>query len=195
MKGMYVVFEGIDGSGKTTLLRMAAEEIVAAGNVVYHIPGYVVPELKELIIPELQRAEPDQLYLSLLFAADRAKQTELIKDLMFKTDTVIMASRSYISGLVYQSIRSDLALTWLETVNKFCVEPDKIIYCDISVEEALKRVAIRRETDGFEEFEFLTAAKKSYETLLKQYDGKVLVINTEKPIEKNVKKIVEFLSL
>ena len=192
---MYVVFEGIDGSGKTTLLRMVAEELIAKDNVVFHIPGYVVPELKTLIIPELQKAEPDQLYLSLLFAADRAKQTELIKDLQFKPETFILASRSYISGLVYQSTRSELSLTWLETVNKFCVEPDKIVYCDLSVEEAIKRVSIRRETDGFEEFEFLTSAKKTYEMLLKQYEGKVLVINTEKPIEKNVKRIVDFLSL
>ena len=195
MKGMYVVFEGIDGSGKTTLLREAAEELVAKGNLVYHIPGYTVPEIKSIIIPELQRAEPDQLYLSLLFAADRAKQTEFIKDLQLQQDTVIMASRSYISGLVYQSIRSDLTMTWLETVNRFCIEPDKIIYCDISVEEALKRVSIRRETDGFEEFEFLTSARTAYEKLLKQYDGRVLVVNMEKPMEKNIKKIVEFLSV
>ncbi len=192
---MYVVFEGIDGSGKTTLLRMVAEELVARDNVVFHVPGYVVPELKEILLKELQRAEPDQRYLALLFAADRAKQTELIKEIQLREETFILASRSYISGLVYQSIRSDLALTWLETVNRFCVEPDKIIYCDLPVEKALERVATRDETDAFEEYEFLTQAKATYELLLQKYKGKVLVVDSERPIEKNVKKIVEFLTV
>lgn len=191
---MYVVFEGIDGSGKTTLLRMVAEELVARDNVVFHVPGYVVPELKEILLKELQRAEPDQRYLALLFAADRAKQTELIKEIQLREETFILASRSYISGLVYQSTRSDLALTWLETVNRFCVEPDKIIYCELSVEKALERVATRDEADAFEEYEFLTQAKATYELLLQKYKGKVLVIDSERPIEKNVKKIVEFLT-
>lgn len=190
---MYVVFEGIDGSGKTTLLRLVAEELVARNNIVYHIPGYVVPGLKEIILKELQEPEPDQRYLALLFAADRVKQTEIIKDVQLRQETVVLASRSFLSGLVYQSIKSDLAMTWLETVNNFCVEPDKIVYCDISVDEALKRVAVRDENDAFEEYEFLTAAKKSYETILKRYGGQVLVVDTEKSIEKNVKKIVDFL--
>jgi dTMP kinase len=192
-KGMYVVFEGIDGSGKTTLLREVAEVLVAKGDVVYHIPGYVVPELKTLLIKEMHQPEPDQRYLALLFAADRAKQTELIKELQYKQDMIVMASRSFISGLIYQSIQGDLAITWLENVNRFCIEPDKIIYCDLSVDEALKRIALRGEADSFEKREILEKAKTQYELLLAKYGGRVLVVNTEKSMERNVKKIVEFL--
>jgi dTMP kinase len=194
-KGMYVVFEGIDGSGKTTLLREVAEVLVAKGDVVYHIPGYVVPELKTLLLKEMRQPEPDQRYLALLFAADRAKQTELIQDLQYKEEMVILASRSFISGLVYQSIQGDLSTTWLETVNRFCIEPDKIIFCDLPVDEALRRISSRGEADSFEKREILEKAKIQYESLLAKYGGKVLVINTEKAMDKNVKKIVEFLEI
>lgn len=194
MKGFYAVFEGVDGSGKTTLMEAVAAKIAALDGIIYRIPGSVVPELSKLWKKEMARAEPNQRYLALLFAADRMRQAEIITEKQYNSDIVILADRSFLSSYVYQGISSGISSSWLEIVNKFCVEPDKIIYCDVSIPEALRRIAIRQDGEcSFEREEFLKEAKKQYEAILKGYGGKVFTVDMEQPPEENAERVLQFL--
>ena len=194
MKGKYVVFEGLDGAGKTTLLRGVSENLVAADNIVFVLEGYAEKRVKEAIKQELLKVQPDQKYLALLFAADRMKQMELIKEKQYQQDIMILSSRSYISSLVYQTAVSDLSVVWIETLNKYCIEPDVVVFCDISVEEASNRIKERNNVpDGFENTEFLTQVKANYDVILKNFAGKVFSVDMEKPIFENVQKTTNFL--
>lgn len=194
MNGSYIIFEGLDGAGKTTLMSGVAENLVAVGNVVFIMEGYGDKHVKELIKKELLRVQPDQKYLALLFAADRMKQMDIIREKQYQENVMILSSRSYISSLVYQTAGSDLPITWIETLNKFCIEPDMIIFCDISVEEADRRIRARKGVaDGFENPEFLRTVKKNYDSVLKEYAGKVYTVNMEEAPEICVAKATSYI--
>lgn len=194
MKGFYVVFEGLDGAGKTTLMQGVAENLVAEGNIVFVLEGYADKKVKEAIKQELLKMQPNQKYLALLFAADRIKQMELIREKQYQQDIIILSSRSYISSLVYQTAVSDLSVTWIETLNKYCIEPDVVVFCGISVEEANRRIKERNcVPDGFENIEFLVQIKANYDVILKNYAGKVFVVDMERPPSEGIYKTTEFL--
>jgi dTMP kinase len=194
MKGSYIIFEGLDGAGKTTLMNGVAENLAASGNVVFIMGGYGDKHLKESIQKELLRVQPDQKYLALLFAADRMKQMDIIREKQYQQDVVILSSRSYISSLVYQTAGTDISITWIETLNKFCIEPDLVVFCDVSVEEADRRIKSRKgEVDGFENIEFLSLVKKNYDAVLKGFNGKVFTVNMEEPINTCVENVSKFI--
>jgi dTMP kinase len=193
MKGSYVVFEGIDGSGKSTMMQAVAEYWMSQDGIVYQIQGYAVPEFRELLRKELRKSTPNQRFLALLFAADRARQMEIIQEKTCAHDTLVLSDRSFISSLVYQTVESDLSVTWLETVNLFCIEPDKIIFCDISVDEALARISTRDGHDGFEARNFLEKVRDNYNSMLSRYGGKVLTLDTTGDLDENAKKVFDFI--
>ncbi|MCX8008266.1 MAG: dTMP kinase [Patescibacteria group bacterium] len=199
VRGRIVCFEGIDGSGKSSLIQRVSEELVARGCIVYIPNKYSCQELGVLIEKEFKKEEPDLSLLALLFAADRKFSMKFLKDKMIQDETVVIYDRYYFSSIVYQGYLScylgqDVSPLWVELLNRYCVHPDKIVYVDVSVEEAHKRILSRGGYDNiFESYTFLSNAKKAYEIELKRYGGSVFTVDSEKDFEQNVCSVLNFI--
>nr|MDO8075949.1 thymidylate kinase [Candidatus Freyarchaeota archaeon] len=81
-------------------------------------------------------------------------------------------------SIVYQAAEG-LDIGWIESINKFAVEPDLTIFLDVDPEVALAR-KIKSE-EKFENVEFLKEVRRIYleRAKVKEYP----VVNTNRPIE------------
>lgn len=199
MRGNFCVFEGIDGSGKSFLIKKISEYLLAKNYLVYLLNGETNPKYRELINSELRREIPNLPVLSLLFAAERLKNLEVLDDKLFRDDVVILYDRYYFSSLVYQAhlsknFNQDISSVWVETINKYCIIPDKIIYLSIPIEEAMNRIENRNSRrDVYENFDFMKDALEAYDYEMKRYGGKVLNLNALESIDVNVEKSIKFI--
>ena len=152
---MYLVtIEGIDGSGKSTLFERL-KECYKRDNVDYvKFPGgyffnHYRDNLTDEEIEELQQKDK-----RIIYEWGRNKQLD-----------VLIGDRGEVSQKVYNG------------TDKTSIESDLVIYLDIDIEEAFKRIDVRGEEDnlGFENKDVLTEKKKRYEEVLeKEYKDKVV---------------------
>lgn len=145
-QGCFIVFEGIDGSGKGTQIEKLSENLAEK---------YIVVETKEptdtrpiggLIRDVLwQKKEvkkiPEEAF-ALLFAADRLDHLKNKIIPALRNGSVVLSDRYVYSSYAYQSkgMKKELGLDWLYSINKYAIEPDIVIFLDISPELGQKRL-------------------------------------------------------
>lgn len=197
--GKFCVFEGVDGSGKTTLAKAVAERLALQYFVIF-LEKYANPQLGELIQKELKKENVNIPYLALLFAADRAFYTKFIKEKVFVDDCIVIADRYFFSSIVYQGYLSkcfeeSVSVTWVETINRHCIEPDKIIYAHAPLDVVCERINSRSSSwDIYENREKILLAQEAYDVLLKKHSNKVFSVDTTLPLEKNVDGVCSFIT-
>jgi dTMP kinase len=180
MRGLFIVFEGIDGSGKSSCIDAVASELERTMDVV-RTAEPTGGEIKKLIMntPGI-RAETE----ALLFVADRAQHTDEIQKWLDERKIVI-CDRYYASTLAYQSAATDgrsLDMRWLRAMNnKVIIKPDLTFLFDIDPEKALERVESRGAKSRFERLGYLKEVREAYLRIAKQ-DG-FKIIDASKPKE------------
>ena len=184
---MYIVLEGIDGAGKSTQINLLKEWLIENGldveTVVEPTDGDVGKLIRKILTYPNALDDNIQKTLGLLFAADRLVLMNKL-DLLEKENKVIISDRSFYSSLVYQKPQE-----WIYEINKYTKIPDLVLLMDLDVKKSVSRCG---KEDTFENEEFLSVVKDSYQKLARENDN-FKIINANNGINKvssDIKKAV-----
>ena len=143
-KGCLIVFEGIEGSGKTTASKKLAEYLTEKKFKVMwtrepNTNSKIGSLIEDILLGKVTVAEEA---IPLLFAADRADHTKRIIIPAIKKGYVVISDRYLHSSLAYQKSGMErvFARDWLEKINKYAINPDLVVFLDITPEEGLSRI-------------------------------------------------------
>ena len=151
MKGIFIVFEGIDGCGKTTQINELTKWLPSSGlmhkGTKLHItrePGgtHLGKELRELLLNPPQNRIPEDLTELLMYSADRAQHvSELIIPALEQGDWIV-SDRFSGSTLSYQGYGRGLDLELINQLEEIATQglnPDITFWLDLSIAESLSR--------------------------------------------------------
>jgi dTMP kinase len=172
-KGCLIVFEGIEGSGKSTASRNLHKFLTSTKQfkaiwtrepTTYKIGAFI----EEILTGRITVAE---VALPLLFAADRADHTKRIISPSIRKGYIVISDRYIHSSLAYQKsgMGKVFRKEWLKEINRYAIEPDLVIFLDISPEEGLSRIGKwRRIHDDkfFEDVETQKRIRNAYHEIL-----------------------------
>ena len=201
MKGIFIVFEGIDGSGKTTQINQLSKWIKGSNLipeknqlVITREPGgtKLGNSIRSLLLNNSKETTPYSITELLLYAADRAQHVnEIIRPSLNKGDWVL-SDRFTGSTLAYQGYGRKLDIKLiknLETIATQGIAPDITFLLDISVEESIKR-RISRKEDRMEKEgrDFLSNVSLGFKALCENHKWKkISAIKSEEEIISEIK--------
>jgi dTMP kinase len=143
--GCFIVIEGIDGSGKSEQFQRLTKRLKRRGYnlVATREPTKVYPvgRLIERVLREEEQVSEEAL--ALLFAADRADHTERKIKPALEEGAVVVSDRYVHSSLAYQSrgMGKELDLDWVKMINRYALEPDAVVFLDVSPEVGQARLS------------------------------------------------------
>jgi dTMP kinase len=139
--GKYVAFEGISGSGKDTQASLLLERLRAIGKEIIF-----VSEPSDRFRSMLRQAPSPEVELYILLA-DRSSTAQSIIRPSLEAGKVIVASRSYVSSLVYQPT-SENNSAYIRFLHRSLPSPDLIVLLDVPAECAYDRLLKRSRETG-----------------------------------------------
>lgn len=192
-KGRLIVIEGPDGTGKETQTALVVERLAAEHAVVsFSFPDYSSP-YGRLIRQFLNGESPthDPLYLSLLYAADRAAKADHIRTLL-EQGTWVVCDRYTPSNLAHQLARlpegdrgqREGLAAWIESTEYQVLgipQPETVIILKVEPEVSWRLLQERRKGQeaGFKDIheddrEHYKRALQEYEKLAEKYNWTIL---------------------
>jgi dTMP kinase len=192
MRGLFVVFDGIDGCGKSTQIELAAARLRREGRTVVTTrePGgtAIAEKVRSLILSPDNREMVSECEL-LLYAAARAQHVrEKIGPAISRGDFV-MCDRFDCATFAYQGFGRGIPLPLLTTINDIAaygVRPDLTFIFDIGVESAFTRLAaMNKARDRLESSgkDFFARVAEGYRTLAKENPGKIMLLDAALSVE------------
>ncbi len=194
MKGKFITFEGIDGSGKSTQLRMLTGDLRSRGlNVLTTCEPGGTPlgrHLREAFLETEETVAPMAELLS--FAADRAQHVEFLIKPSIAAGRVVISDRYADATFAYQGAgRGFPEEKVLQVIDLATggLKPDLTLFFDISVEEAIRRMVARDESQAKknrmdeETAEFYTRVRKAYLGIAKREPKRFRVIDASGSVE------------
>lgn len=192
--GLLVSFEGIDKSGKSSQVEELAKRFILDGEdvVVIHFPDYDSPsgQAIEAILEDTHplTASDNPYELQSLFAINRYEQQPRIEQALMM-GKIVICDRYIHSGFVY-GINSGINEEWLMDIHHSLVQPDIVVYLDISETEYLKRCGNYDTLDVYESnIQFIRSATTLYRDFA-QEEGWIF-ISAEGEVEDISNKIYE----
>jgi len=198
---MLIVVDGIDGSGKGTVLETWKNYLAQEGNAIFDLRKYCLenkdyPPLEEIRSYDfISSVEPtyagvgrairfelvgkDNDYppraIAEAFSLDRLILYKKLIIPLLKDGRCIIQERSVSSSIAYQTQTPDLNIEVVSNLigNKLALEyrPDHLVLMDIDAEEALRRLAGRKEKQDnsiFEKLDFLKKMAEFYKSKVYQ---------------------------
>ncbi|CAM9375562.1 unnamed protein product [Ectocarpus fasciculatus] len=154
-RGAFILFEGVDRCGKTTQANLLVESLKQAGHdaCFMRFPDRTTP-IGHMINGFLQNTtDIDDRCVHLLFSANRWEAESKIRELL-KAGTTVVCDRYAYSGVAFSASKPvGLSVTWCKDPDRGLPAPDKILFLDISVEDAMKRGQFGEERYEKEEFQ------------------------------------------
>lgn len=184
MRPLFIVIEGIDGSGKTTQGDRLLAYFHGRGEQAILSPEPTNGPIGKLIRQSLQTDlfpyNNPQLFdaqMGYLFAADRHyhlyhPETGVFAQL--KQNCHVIATRYYFSSLAY-NCHTEADWAFVSRLNQEFPNPDLLIYLDLPVDIALKRIGDRQSStpaECYEQVEKLTAVYRNYQRIQGEYPGR-----------------------
>lgn len=168
--GKFIVLEGLDGSGKSSLAKALANQ----GDSVFFEPTRSTAEGLE--IRGILSSEPEitveiNRTLLKLFRIDRLWNLENQIKPGLKNGRVVL-DRYFFSTAAYQGLDQEHCLNIVEEYlnDKEVLQPDLVLYLDVSVEQSLSRLSTRNTTrDVYEKKENLEKIKKNYMNIWQRF--------------------------
>jgi len=162
-RGTYVVIDGIDGTGKTELAARLVPPLLRRG---HSVSSYRSPTDKFLRNEYARLAKSDPFAAALCFSVDRAMLRPEVEAALLQGDVVIQ-DRSYYSALAYLSpALSGDQFRELERIEQaLSIEPDLILYLDVPINLAIRRMAESGQTDATDDETYLQRVKTSFEQM------------------------------
>lgn len=154
-RGRFIVIEGIDGAGTTTQAGLVAKALAAAGADGIHTTAEPTGGPVGTLIRHVLRGawetnsgdgtprHFDRRALALLFAADRLDHLAREIEPNLANGRHVISDRYFLSSLAYQGL--DAPSDWITLINGFAPAPDLLVFLDVSVDEAARRIANTRE--------------------------------------------------
>ncbi|MBT5642097.1 dTMP kinase [Candidatus Bathyarchaeota archaeon] len=180
MKGLFIVFEGVDGGGKSTQMKMLSDFFKRKG---YEVEQHMEPTqetigtvLWDYMNSKNRSFKPETE--ALLFAADRIEHGKNIRKAL-EERKIVISDRYKHSSLAYQGA-AGADVDWMQSLNKHALVPDLVILLDIDPEKSLGRVSDREKT-VFEENEYLKKVRAEY--LRYAELGELVVVDAVQSIE------------
>lgn len=201
-KGKFIVVEGLEGAGKSTVLSYIKKclSVQVPELITTREPGGTrVGEMARAIIKEIIPEEPlDPRAELLLFYAARVQLIEQIIKPALERGSWVLADRFELSTFAYQGGGRGLDESMIKHLSSFCLQtlqPDLILFLDISPEKGLERAKKRGKTDRIEQesLPFFTKVYKSYHQHIKAMDN-VVIINAEQRltlVQSQIRSILE----
>lgn len=185
--GLFIVFEGLDGTGKSTQIKKLKEYLVSQEYKVVALyqptHGFYGNKLRELFKTGHVIPIRDEIQLSV---NDRRESVENEIKPALKQKKIVLLDRYYWSNAAYQGILEENYLNILKLNEEF-PEPDIIIYFDIDVQTANKRISDeRKETPNqFEAVKNLEKSKVIFDNIIadKSFRGKLITVDASKDIK------------
>ncbi len=181
MKGVFIVFEGIDGCGKSTQLQALSERLRSYGiqPLVVREPGGT--PIGEQIRQILLEREMEPLTELLLYEASRSELTKTVLRPALEAGQVVLADRFAMASLAYQGYGRGLDLTLVRHLNRIAtegLEPSMTVILDVPVEVALARKS--RASDRLERagVQFHERVRQGYRQLAQQTPHSLLLDGT-----------------
>ena len=168
--GKFIVLEGLDGSGKSSLSKALANW----GNSVFFEPTRSTAEgleIRSILSSEPEITEEINRILLKLFRIDRLWNLENQIKPGLKNGQVVL-ERYFFSTAAYQGLDQEHCLNIVEEYlnNKEVLQPDLVLYLDVSVEQSLSRLSTRNTTqDVYEKKENLEKIKKNYMNIWQRF--------------------------
>ncbi|AEG13686.1 Thymidylate kinase [Desulfofundulus kuznetsovii DSM 6115] len=200
MKGLFIVFEGIDGAGKTTQARLLATALIRRGHpvVLTREPGGtpVGEKIRSLLLdPVLAGLNP--LAEALLYAGARAELVARIIRPALAQGRVVISDRFVDSSLAYQGYGRCLDLKELEQLNALAtgkLVADLTVLLDMPAAGALARLAGRADRIERERQDFFDRVRRGYLQLVKRAPERYLVLDgrlDRRELHRQILKAVE----
>lgn len=185
-----IVFEGLDGSGKDTQINLLTSYL-KSNNLTYEIINSLGQgEIAKLTRLKLKDKNIPKHELTGLFIAVLYELREYIKAIEDQVDYIIL-NRWVYSTMAYNSYRLP-ELNAIKVLSNDDLNPDYIIYLDISPEDAIERLNKRdSEKEIFENIEELTRVSENYKVLQNLYNIQVIKTNNLKDEEVEAKRVHE----
>jgi dTMP kinase len=205
LKGKFITFEGIDGSGKSTQMRMLAGELLRSGIevIVTCEPGGTPlgRGLREAFLETRETVAPMAELLS--FAADRAQHVEFLIKPALAEGKIVISDRYADATFAYQGAGRGFDEDKVNQVIELAtggLRPDLTLFFDITVEEALRRMADRDENHtkknrmDEETGEFYTRVREAYLGIARREPERFRVIEAMGTMEEIHANVVSILS-
>jgi dTMP kinase len=187
-KGLLICIEGIDASGKTTQAKLLVKNLIKKGyDAVYTTEpsqGFFGQVVRQKILHGEKRLPV--IIEALLFAVDRLDHIEREIKPALKQGKIVVSDRYVYSSIAYQGA-AGLDERWIEEINKWTVKPDLAIYLDVPAEVVIKRV--RRKRSVMETLQNQRKVRGVYLKLVEE--GKLLLVNGNRPVKEIEKEILE----
>jgi dTMP kinase len=202
MKGLFIVFEGIDGSGTSTQATLLKDYFINRGEraVLSSEPssgpiGNLIREIMKgrvILTKDSKRFDEQMAYL---FAADR--QDHLYNDIdgVFKlidNGFNVISTRYYFSSLAY-NCQTPEEFKFISNLNQKFPNPNLVVYIDIPIEVALDRLGDRALKDVYETKDKLTLVSRNYQDIFRNYNGLFFRVDGTKPKDFILQSIVQFI--
>ncbi|MFZ0699694.1 MAG: dTMP kinase [Thermoplasmata archaeon] len=162
-RGTYIVLEGIDGTGKTELASRLVPPLLARG---HSVSSFREPTDKFLRSEFTRLSRVDSFAAALCHTVDRALLRPQLERALEMGDLVIQ-DRSFYSTLAYQYPGlSPEAWREVDRIEReIAIDPDLVLYLDVPVDVAMKRVEARSRRDAFEDEPYLLKVKRKFEQM------------------------------
>lgn len=184
MKGILIVFEGIDGCGKTTQADFLRDFLNDRGEetVMVREPGGTdVSEKIRAILLDPENRSMSPVTESILLCASRAQLTQEVILPNLEKGITVLCDRFVDSSVAYQGYGRGLSIEWLEKVNEFAtagIVPHITILIDIPVETALSRLKDKsKDRIEKEGNRFLHRVREGYLTLAGEHAERYIVLD------------------
>lgn len=194
MKGRLIIIDGIDGSGITTQSELLYKFLKSKKRKVVLLKE---PSDKKII--NLIKKFNNPLIEFFLFLIDRKINFDKVTNYL-KRGYIVICQRSFPSTFVYQfylnlrNIFEENLVYYLNHLAMNHITPDLVLVLDVNIEEALKRLKIKKKKSKiskFEKKEILKKAREGYLYFAKRYNWKLINSNLSiKEVFEEIKKEV-----
>jgi len=192
MRGLFIVFDGIDGCGKSTQLARAAGKLIKDGHrvVTTREPGGtdISEKIRSIILSSDNGAMVNECEL-LLYAAARAQHVREKIEPALRQGAMVLCDRFDCATFAYQGFGRKVPFSFLENINTIAaggVQPDVTFIFDISVDAASARLsAMKKSRDRLESGgkDFFSRVAEGYRTIAQQHPERHVLLNGELPVE------------
>lgn len=202
MKGRFISFEGGEGCGKTTHIALLAEKLSSMGveTVLTREPGGtpLCEAIRGLLQLDSAGESPTPEAEALLFCASRAQLVKKVIRPALERGAWVLCDRFADSTLAYQGYGRGFPLESLRSMLAFAtggLVPDLTFLLEASLESRNQRLDARYGTgigaDRFEreEDDFHRRVREGFEALADAEPGRILRIDTERPVEETARAI------
>lgn len=190
-KGHYIVVEGLEGAGKSTALTaikcLLSEQGIHDTITTREPGGTRVGETVRTVIKDASEKEPldPRAELLLLYAARVQLMERVIRPALAR-GCWVLADRFELSTFAYQGGGRMLDKQMIAQLSTFClhgIQPDLILFLDVSPQQGLRRARKRGKADRIEResLAFFTRVHDAYHAQLKQLQ-QVVIIDATQPL-------------